>query len=119
MNKISMMDHLKKINELKLKYGKAGQSHVFEFIEDLNEAQLDDFISQLDEIDPDDMNVIFNKAITSFLDASPVSLNPKPLEASLISNTNDEILNKKWWDLGISAIQKHRVKQHHHENHLL
>lgn len=92
-------------------YEKAGQGQVFKFYDDLNDSEKQDFLEQLESIDPERVNKIYTQSI----EASQKSTTDQKLEPphadSLYSTLDSQVSSSVsiWSTLGLEAIRKGQV----------
>jgi UDP-N-acetylglucosamine/UDP-N-acetylgalactosamine diphosphorylase len=99
-------------NELKQKYEKAGQGHVFQYWEELKPAEKGAIYKQLEPIDPEHINKITETALNPPAETEEEK-NPK-LEQLPDSVTSSVIDSKegdlnKWYDSGLKLISENQV----------
>ena len=99
-------------NELKQKYEKAGQGHVFQYWEELKPAEQGAIYKQLAPIDPEHINKITETALNPPAETEEEK-NPK-LEQLPDSVTSSVIDSKegdlnKWYDSGLKLISENKV----------
>jgi len=99
-------------NELKQKYEKAGQGHVFQYWEELKPAEQGAIYKQLEPIDPEHINKITETALNPPAETDEEK-NPK-LEQLPDSVTSSVIDSKegdlnKWYDSGLKLISENQV----------
>lgn len=100
------------VKELKEKYGKAGQDHVFTFYDSLDVAGKAALYDQLSGFNPDYINLIAKKALQPPKDESGDSkpkLEPLPSEATSSVMDSDEADLGQWYDQGLRLISESKV----------
>ncbi|KAM0719971.1 hypothetical protein Q7P37_004106 [Cladosporium fusiforme] len=98
--------------ELKQKYEKAGQGHVFQYWEELKPEEQGAIYQQLQPIDPEHINKITEKALNPPAETEEEK-NPKldqlpDTATSSIIDSNEGDLNK-WYDSGLKLISENQV----------
>lgn len=102
------------VADLKSKYAKAGQEHVFKFWDTLSPSEQSTFFSQLSSIDPEHVNKIAKKALSAAAAADSSTTQEKiepPSEeasASLLSGAG-KAKEAEWRKIGLEAIAKGQV----------
>ena len=99
-------------NELKQKYEKAGQGHVFQYWEELKPAEQGAIYKQLEPIDPEHINKITETALNPPAETEEEK-NPKLEQlpdsvTSSVIDSKDGDLNK-WYDSGLKLISENQV----------
>ncbi|KAG9307150.1 hypothetical protein G9A89_016978 [Geosiphon pyriformis] len=103
-----MPSHIE-LKELKEKYAKAGQEHVFTFYNELSPEEQTPLFNQLATLDVDRVNRIFSKAISGLDSSEKTNLEPLPKDVfeSLLDADKEKI--KKWGSLGLELIAQNKV----------
>jgi len=98
--------------ELKEKYEKAGQGHVFQYWDELKPAEQGAIYKQLEPIDPEYINKITEKALNPPAETDEES-NPKldqlpdSVTSSVIDSKEGDL--NKWYDSGLKLISENQV----------
>lgn len=96
---------------LKEKYEKAGQEHVFTFYDKLDTAGKASLFGQLQDIDPDRINILADKALHPAKqdESKQPSIVPLPSEAtaSLLDTDKEQI--EKWYKAGLDLVADNKV----------
>lgn len=100
------------VKELRSKYEKAGQQHVFAFWDELDAAGKAQLYEQLSGFDPEHINELANKALhpqkEEAANEAP-SIEPLPASAtSSVLDSNEEDL-KKWYEQGLDLVGENKV----------
>ncbi|KAF1985687.1 UDP-N-acetylglucosamine pyrophosphorylase, partial [Aulographum hederae CBS 113979] len=100
------------LDELKEKYSKAGQDHVFAFYEKLSVPEKASLFDQLSGFDPDRINELADKALNppkEDPEASKPDLQPLPSSAtsSILDSADTDLA--KWYDSGLDLIAANSV----------
>ncbi|KAK3187650.1 UDP-N-acetylglucosamine pyrophosphorylase [Lecanicillium sp. MT-2017a] len=98
------------VSQLKEKYTKAGQDHVFNFYDTLKPSEKADLYEQLEGFDPERINQFAQRALKPAEDnGEPVALEPLPSSAtaSILDSSADDV--NKWYDSGLDLIGKNQV----------
>ncbi|KAF1810712.1 UTP-glucose-1-phosphate uridylyltransferase [Eremomyces bilateralis CBS 781.70] len=100
------------LKELRQKYEKAGQGHVFTFYDSLNASQKEALRKQLSGFDPDRINKLADHALNppkpAEIEGAP-ALEPLPLDAtSSVFDSKPEDLSQ-WYEQGIDLIADNTV----------
>ena len=100
------------VNDLKEKYAKAGQDHVFAFYEELDTAGRAALYEQLSSFDPHRINVLADKALhppkQSESDKQP-AIEPLPSSASASLLDSDQEQIDQWYKTGLGLIADNKV----------
>ncbi|KAI7903870.1 nucleotide-diphospho-sugar transferase [Cokeromyces recurvatus] len=99
------------IQVLKNRYENAGQGHVFKFFDSISQDEKVELLKQLVEIDVDNLNTIYKKAIEGAEMATKGVDELKPLSPDVFDSVlkhNDEQL-KEWEMLGLQQIAHGKV----------
>ncbi|KAF2200141.1 nucleotide-diphospho-sugar transferase [Delitschia confertaspora ATCC 74209] len=100
------------LNELKSKYQRAGQDHVFAFYDKLSTAEKAALFEQLSDFDPNYINELANKALHPPKAESAETenkLEPLPDNAtSSVLDSQEEDL-ERWYDSGLELIAENKV----------
>lgn len=100
------------VKELKHKYEKAGQGHVFAFYDELDTAGKAHLYEQLSGFDPEQINELANKVLhPAKQEAANGASSIEPLPASATSSvldSNEEDL-KKWYEQGLDLVAENKV----------
>lgn len=100
------------IDTLRKRYEDANQGHLFKFWSVLTQPQQAELASQLDALNIERVNRIFNKAISSEKDALDPNAQSDPIEplpksaSESVSNTANA---KEWRQIGLDAIARGEV----------
>ncbi|THV07476.1 UDP-N-acetylglucosamine diphosphorylase [Dendrothele bispora CBS 962.96] len=97
---------------LQKRYEAAGQGHVFKFWPKLSESERKSLLEQLDALDIDRVNRIYQKAISAEAkakdpNAPAESIEPLPKGAS--ESVTDEAKQKEWRKIGLEAVSRGEV----------
>jgi len=100
------------VAELKSKYAKAGQEHVFTFYDSLSTAEKAQLFEQLSSFDPARINEITDRALNppkTDEDPKEAALEPLPdsATASILDSHSGDIEN--WYAAGLELIGKNKV----------
>lgn len=98
------------VTELRDKYTKAGQGHVFNFYESLKTAEKAALFEQLSGFDPIRINEITELALKpaeSGGSSNELSPLPDSATASILDSSTEDI--QKWYDSGLELIGKNQV----------
>ncbi|KAK5992795.1 UDP-N-acetylglucosamine pyrophosphorylase [Cladobotryum mycophilum] len=98
------------VSQLKEKYAKAGQDHVFTFYNSLTTEEKASFYEQLSTFDPEHISKISDRAINPpKAEGTEIKLEPLPesAQASILSSSATDI--NKWYDSGLDLISKNEV----------
>ncbi|KAF7562956.1 hypothetical protein G7046_g1144 [Stylonectria norvegica] len=98
------------LTDLKEKYSKAGQDHVFTFYDSLSSAERGTLFQQLSGFDPAHINDITDRALNPpKSDDTPETLEPLPesATASILDSAPEDIT--KWYESGLDLIGKNEV----------
>lgn len=100
------------LKELREKYEKADQDHVFAFYDELDVEGKASLFEQLQTFDPDHINVLADKAINppkSSEDKQEPSIEPLPesATASLLDSKSED--TEKWYNTGLGLIANNKV----------
>lgn len=100
------------VNELRQKYEKANQGHVFAFYDELNTEEKASLFEVLQSFDPARISVLAEKAIhppKSSEDAQESQIEPLPASAtaSLLDLSPEEV--EKWYKTGLGLIAQNKV----------
>jgi UDP-N-acetylglucosamine/UDP-N-acetylgalactosamine diphosphorylase len=100
------------VKQLKEKYEKAKQEHVFAFYDELDKAGKAALIDQLSSFDPDRINVLADKALhppkQSDADKQP-SIEPLPPSASASLLDSDAQQIEQWYTAGLGLVAGNKV----------
>lgn len=98
------------LKELKSKYAKAGQEHVFAFYDKLTAAEKAGLYEQLEKFDPDRINELAETALhPPKTESAESTLEPLPENAtSSVLDSKAEDL-QKWYDSGLEMIADNKV----------
>ena len=99
------------VNNIREKYEKAGQEHVFALYDELDTADKAALFEQLQSFDPDRINVLADKALHPPKSSDEVKPKVEPLPesatASLLDLDVEEI--QKWYRTGLGLIAQNKV----------
>ncbi|KEY65112.1 hypothetical protein S7711_04202 [Stachybotrys chartarum IBT 7711] len=98
------------LSELKSKYEKAGQDHVFTFYDSLPSSDKALLYQQLAGFDPAHINDITNRALNPpKADGQPAALEPLPdsVTASILDSNKNDI--ESWYNSGLDLIAANKV----------
>jgi len=100
------------LQELREKYDKAGQGHVFAFYDDLDTAGKAALFEQAADFDPEHINTLAAKALnppkTQDEDQKP-ELEPLPSSATSSILDSDEKDLQKWYEDGLDLVAENKV----------
>jgi UDP-N-acetylglucosamine/UDP-N-acetylgalactosamine diphosphorylase len=96
------------VAELKAKFEAAGQGHLFTFYDTLEESQQQHLLDQLQALDIDYLNEIFQRA-TSPKETSGEEVEPLPEEAVASTLDTDPEQLERWREQGLKLIAQNRV----------
>ena len=98
------------LNELKEKYSKAEQNHVFTFYDSLDDSEKAALYDQLADIDPAHVNDSTQRALNPpKTDGSPDTLEPLPESATASILDSDAADISRWYDAGLDLISQGKV----------
>lgn len=100
------------VKELREKYEKAEQGHVFVFYDELDLAGKASIYDQLKEFDPVKINKLADTALhppKSEAEESAPKLEPLPSSATSSVLDSDEADLKKWYEAGLDLVAKNKV----------
>lgn len=100
------------VKELREKYEKAEQGHVFAFYDELDLAGKASIYDQLKEFDPIKINKLADTALhppKSEAEESAPKLEPLPSSATSSVLDSDEADLKKWYEAGLDLVAKNKV----------
>lgn len=100
------------VKELREKYEKAEQGHVFAFYDELDLAGKASIYDQLKEFDPVKINKLADTALhppKSEAEESAPKLEPLPSSATSSVLDSDEADLKKWYEAGLDLVAKNKV----------
>ena len=100
------------LDELKKKYEKAGQEHVFAFYDELETAGKAALFEQLQDFDPGHINEITDKALHPPKSAEPTSdAKLEPLPDSAVASALDSGANAldEWYQAGLKLVAEGKV----------
>ncbi|ETN42559.1 uncharacterized protein HMPREF1541_01716 [Cyphellophora europaea CBS 101466] len=99
------------LKELREKYEKAGQDHVFAFYDELDVAGKAALFDQLKGFDPDRINVLADKALypPKQEESKAPSIEPLPAEASASILESDAEQIEKWYKAGLDLVAENKV----------
>ena len=99
------------LEEVKERYGKAGQGQVFSFYDELPTAEKAGLYERLVSIDPNHINQITEKALHPPKDPAKEDTRLEPLPesatASILDSKEDDI--EKWYDAGLDLVAEGQV----------
>jgi UDP-N-acetylglucosamine/UDP-N-acetylgalactosamine diphosphorylase len=98
------------VNELKSKYAKAGQEHVFVFYDKLSTAEKAGLFEQLSDFNPDYINDITERALhpaKSENEESKIEPLPENATSSVLDSKQEDL--DKWYDSGLELIAENKV----------
>lgn len=100
------------IDHLRKRYEAAGQAHLFKFWSQLSQVQRASLAAQLDALDIERVNRIYDKAVASESEAAQSSthldpIEPLPKDASDSAGTPDK--DEEWRNIGLDAIARGQV----------
>jgi len=95
------------IDHLRERYQAAGQDHVFKLLSQLSDAEQASLIAQLDDLDIQRVNRIYNKAVSSSEPTQADTIEPLPKGASESVGTSDRV--DEWRRTGLEAIARGEV----------
>jgi UDP-N-acetylglucosamine/UDP-N-acetylgalactosamine diphosphorylase len=100
------------IDRLRKRYEAAGQSHLFKFWSQLSEVERVSLTCQLEALDIERVNRIYNKAVASESQAAQYSpqtdsIEPLPKGASDAAGVTDK--DEEWRSIGLDAIARGEV----------
>lgn len=100
------------IDHLRKRYEAAGQTHLFKFWSQLSPVERASLTAQLDALDIERVNRIYNKAITSESEAAQPNtqldaIEPLPKGASDSAGVSDK--DEEWRNIGLNAIARGEV----------
>lgn len=100
------------IDHLRKRYEAAGQAHLFKFWSQLSPVERASLTAQLDALDIERVNRIYNKAVTSESEAAQPStqldaIEPLPKGASDSAGVSDK--DEEWRNIGLNAIARGEV----------
>jgi len=100
------------IDKLKKRYEEAGQGHLLQFFDTLNEEDRAKLVSQLEALDVERVNRIYQKAVSAEKEAADPSteadsIGPLPKDASDSVADADKV--EEWRKIGLSAIARGEV----------
>ena len=98
------------LKDLRQKYEKANQDHVFTFYDELDTAGKASLFAQLSTFDPDRINILADKALHP-ADASNETPSLEPLPASASASLLDapKEQTNEWYKNGLDLISKNKV----------
>lgn len=110
------------VNDLKLRLSKAGQEHLLDFWDELEEAQQVELYAELQAMNFQELNLFFQKAIEGFNHSSQpekvdARMEPVPREV-LGSATRDQDQLQAWESEGTS-LERFAVKVFYEIHHLM
>lgn len=97
------------LESLRKPFEAAGQGHVFSFESTLDHQQKEHLASQLAKIDPEEVNLIVNKANAWSPSQSDVEPLPDTAQSSVIPPESSPEDVKRWHDAGIREISSGKV----------
>ncbi|KAG0049392.1 UDP-N-acetylglucosamine pyrophosphorylase [Gryganskiella cystojenkinii] len=103
-------DRQQRVQTVRDLYRTAGQEHVFTFWDQLTEQQQDEFLDQLESLDPAALNTIYTQATTAskntsiFADLAP--LGQDEVKSTLTASAQEK---QDWTDRGLEAIAENKV----------
>ncbi|KAI0224786.1 UDP-N-acetylglucosamine pyrophosphorylase [Massospora cicadina] len=93
---------------VKTKFEEAGQSHVFSFFDALSSTQQQELLSQLEKIDPTEVNSFYKKAIELADSHAKDSIEPLPAHAFDSAISSPEKI-PEWEKVGMDLIARNKV----------
>ncbi|RPD82290.1 nucleotide-diphospho-sugar transferase [Lentinus tigrinus ALCF2SS1-7] len=100
------------VGNLRTRYESAGQGHLFTFWDDLSDAERDALRTQLEALDIERVNRIYQKAVTAEKELAKStgteSIEPLPEDAA-DSVIGDPAKEKEWRGIGLQAIARGEV----------
>lgn len=102
-------DRAAKLAELKEKYTKANQAHVFTFFDTLNDKEKDSLLEQLSTLDPSSINDIVQRSLHPDAETGANVVEPLPDStlASKLDSSADDI--NQWYASGLDLIAQNKV----------
>ncbi|KAI0720058.1 nucleotide-diphospho-sugar transferase [Cerioporus squamosus] len=100
------------VGNLRKRYESAGQGHLFTFWDDLSDAERDALRAQLEALDIERVNRIYQRAVSAEKEATqnagkePIEPLPEDAADSVIG---DPVKEKEWRDIGLKAIARGEV----------
>lgn len=100
------------IDTLRKRYEAAGQDHLFTFWSQLSPVEQDALITQLDALDIERVNRIYNKAVgseTGPLSSTSISASIKPLPKGASESVGTPDKDGEWRRIGLEAVARGEV----------
>ncbi|RMD42972.1 hypothetical protein DV735_g2163, partial [Chaetothyriales sp. CBS 134920] len=99
------------VQQVRERYEKAGQAHVFAFYDGLSAADKTALLEQLKSFDPDRINVLADRALHPPPEeaARPPSIEPLPAAASASILDSDKQKVEEWYRSGLGLIAGNKV----------
>ncbi|KAF2100313.1 UDP-N-acetylglucosamine pyrophosphorylase [Rhizodiscina lignyota] len=99
------------VKELRSKYEKAGQDHVFAFYDTLSASEKAALFAQLSNFDPDRINELADKALNPPKTEGKEEAKLEPLPESATSSVLDSARSdlEKWYESGLDLIGENKV----------
>jgi UDP-N-acetylglucosamine/UDP-N-acetylgalactosamine diphosphorylase len=99
------------LQQIRQRYIKAGQDHVFRFWDDLSDDQRSQLLAQLENIDPEKVTEIASRTLNSSPSrngaADVIEPLPKESSASILDEDPETVI--QWTKLGLEAIAENKV----------